>query len=224
MSPGTVTGVTTVPPRALPGLLRNRPDPAGLRQAEGDGAEPEGLFCAAAFAGPGLAVLAGVWAESAPVDGRTVVLAQIGDPTELRARLGDAVHGAPVGLGLARTGWAGARASCIDALQAHDLAVRRGVDASFGADWVAATMLAARDRLAEIWTAGELVAGDSTHLADAVRAFAQNRLSVVAAARSLHVHPNTVIYRLERWQQLTGWDARGYPGLAMSMACLEASA
>ena len=214
--------VTDAPPRVLPGLLRGSPDPAQLAAAEHCGADPEGTFCAAVVSGPVRTALAGTWAEIAQLDRHTLVLAQVADAAVLRAQLGIA-PGTPVGLGLARRGWAGAQTSCVDALQAHDLAVRRGADVSFGDDWIAATLLAARERLSDTWEAGERVAHSSAHIADAVRAFAGNGLSVVAAARALHVHPNTVIYRLDRWQRLTGWDARSYPGLAMSMACLEAA-
>ena len=213
--------VTGARPHVLPGLLRGAPDPALLTAAEGRGADPAGAFCAAVVTGTAQPALDS-WVEVAQLDRRTIVLAQVPDAATLRKRLG-APTGAPVGLGLVRDGWGGAQASCVDALQAHELAVRRGADASFGEDWVAATLLAARERLADTWAAGERVAGSSAHIADAVRAFARNGLSVVAAARALHVHPNTVIYRLERWERLTGWDARSYPGLAMSMACLEAA-
>jgi sugar diacid utilization regulator len=192
-----------------------------LAAAEGFGADPDGAFCAAVVTGAVQPALDG-WAEVAQLDRRTIVLAQVPDAAVLRKRLG-AAAGAPVGLGLVRRGWAGAQASCVDAVQAHELAVRRGADATFAEDWVAATLLAARERLAATWADGERVAVSSAHIADAVRAFAGNGLSVVAAARALHVHPNTVIYRLDRWERLTGWDARSYPGLAMSMACLEAA-
>ncbi|MFN2539293.1 MAG: helix-turn-helix domain-containing protein [Mycobacteriales bacterium] len=213
--------VADAPPRVLPGLLRGEPDPVQLALAERRGADPNGTFCAAVLPGAADPRWTDSWAECAQLDGRTILLAQVADPATLRARLGAAAG--PIGLGLARVAWAGAQASCVDALQAHELADRRGVDASFGDDWVAATLLAARDRLADTCAQGEQVAARSAHLADAVRAFAANGLSVVAAARALHVHPNTVIYRLDRWQRLTGWDARSYPGLAKSMACLEAA-
>jgi len=36
----------------------------------------------------------------------------------------------------------------------------------------------------------------------------------------MHLHPNTVKYRLERWRQLTGWDARTWDGLSASMLAL----
>lgn len=48
----------------------------------------------------------------------------------------------------------------------------------------------------------------TSHLMDAVRAFARSGFSVSAAARDIHLHANSVTYRLDRWQHLTGWDAR----------------
>jgi DNA-binding PucR family transcriptional regulator len=45
-------------------------------------------------------------------------------------------------------------------------------------------------------------------------------LSATAAARSLHVHPNTLTYRLDRWHRLTGWDPRTFDGLERSMLVL----
>jgi DNA-binding PucR family transcriptional regulator len=75
--------------------------------------------------------------------------------------------------------------------------------------------------VAEVTGKGQVVAAQAGHLADAVEAFADHGLSVVAAARALHVHPNTVIYRLGRWQTLTGWDPRTFRGLALSIASLR---
>ncbi|WP_411742559.1 helix-turn-helix domain-containing protein [Rhodococcus sp. IEGM 1318] len=56
---------------------------------------------------------------------------------------------------------------------------------------------------------------------DAVRAFARSGFSVSAAARDIHLHANSVTYRLDRWQHLTGWDARTLDGLMKSIVRLE---
>jgi DNA-binding PucR family transcriptional regulator len=88
-------------------------------------------------------------------------------------------------------------------------------------DWVLSTLVGERVRLAEVAALGQAVAGQAGHLAAAIEAFADHGLSVVAAARALHVHPNTVIYRLDRWRTLTGWDPRTFPGLALSIASLR---
>ena len=60
-------------------------------------------------------------------------------------------------------------------------------------------------------------------LADSVRAFADSGFSLTGAARALHVHPNTLAYRLDRWERLTGWNPRTWEGLEKSMVCLELS-
>ena len=65
------------------------------------------------------------------------------------------------------------------------------------------------------------MAEEHSHLMDAVRAFARSGFSVSAAARDIHLHANSVTYRLDRWQHLTGWDARTLDGLMKSMVSLE---
>jgi hypothetical protein len=218
-----VSALVGAVPSVLPELLAGPVRAATLGAAERAGADPDGLFCAAAVTGPAAALLdSGPWSELITRGETLVVLAQVSDVGVLARLVAPLAGGNPVGFGLVRQGWTGARESCLDALDAHELAVRRRADARFADEWVAATLFAARERLHATWEKGEAVAVRSAHLADAVRAFADNGLSVVAASRALHIHPNTVIYRLERWEQLTGWDARSYPGLVMSMTCLEA--
>jgi DNA-binding PucR family transcriptional regulator len=90
-----------------------------------------------------------------------------------------------------------------------------------GGDWLLSTLVGERVRMADVVGQGQAVAGQAAHLAAAIEAFADNGLSVVAAARALHVHPNTVIYRLDRWRTLTGWDPRTFHGLALSIASLR---
>jgi DNA-binding PucR family transcriptional regulator len=79
---------------------------------------------------------------------------------------------------------------------------------------------AERERLEDLWAAVEEVAVRRPFLAASVRAFARARFSATTAARSLHVHPNTLAYRLDRWHQLTGWDPRTFDGLQNSMLVL----
>lgn len=205
-------------PDLLTGLLTGQVSNTTLRAAEGAGANPDGSFRAAVCQPLRPLRLTG-WYEAVPRQGSLLILAQ---ETNLAAALAPSVADGPLGLGLTRSGWSGARDSCLDALDAYRLAQRRGGTVAFESEWVAATLLAGRDRLGAAWGRGADVALRHEHLADAVRAFAAEGLSVVAASRVLHIHPNTVIYRLERWQRLTGWDARSYPGIAQSMACLEA--
>jgi hypothetical protein len=205
-------------PDLLTGLLAGQVSDPMLRAAESAGADPAVAFCAAVCQPVRPLHLPG-WHAVISRESSVLVLAQEPD---LAAALAPFVAGGPMGLGLPRIGWSGARDTCRDALDAHRLALRRGGLVSFRSEWVAATLLAGRERLRAAWATGADVALRHEHLADAVRAFAAEGLSVVAASRVLHIHPNTVIYRLERWAQLTGWDARSYPGLVQSMACLEA--
>ena len=78
-----------------------------------------------------------------------------------------------------------------------------------------------QDELLPLLQAGASVAEEHSHLMDAVRAFARSGFSVSAAARDIHLHANSVTYRLDRWQHLTGWDARTLDGLMKSMVSLE---
>jgi len=58
-------------------------------------------------------------------------------------------------------------------------------------------------------------------LAEAVHAFVKHGYSVTAGARVLHLHPNTVKYRLDRWRELTGWDPWAPDGLTKSLLSLR---
>ena len=178
------------------------------------GADPDGSFCAAVSSSP-VGALPGIgWSASLVSGPLTWVLAQVEDS----AALASAVP-APAGVGVVRSGWDGARQTLIDARLA--LGVCRDEVATFEDAWVLATLFGSRERLTEVCASGRDVAQRSRHLAEAVQAFADHRLSVVGAARALQVHPNTVIYRLERWRGLTGWDPRTFGGLAASVACLQ---
>ena len=199
--------------RVLRALLRDEPWDELVASS---GADPDGPFCAAVsrvVAGPPWGV-GTPWSATVVAGAATWVLAQVHDADQL-ARIAPA----PAGIGSVRRGWAGAQQSLVDARLA--LGVCRGGTATFGEEWVLASVFGSRDRLTDVCASGEAVARQSSHLADAVQAFADHRLSVVGAARALQVHPNTVIYRLERWRGLTGWDPRTFGGLAASVACLR---
>jgi DNA-binding PucR family transcriptional regulator len=109
----------------------------------------------------------------------------------------------------------------VDAERALSLAVRTSGAVDFHDRWLDATLFAHRHRLAPLLRTETDVAGSHPHLASAVRAYAGQGFSVSAAARSLHLHPNTVSYRLERWRQLTGWDPRTVDGLTRSLLSLR---
>jgi hypothetical protein len=127
----------------------------------------------------------------------------------------------PVGVGLRRRGLAGAAASIVDAERTLALAVRAGGAVDFQNEWLFATLLTHRQHLAPLLQADQGLDGLPTHLVAAVRAYAEHGFSVSAAARALGVHPNTVAYRLDRWQQLTGWTPRTLDGLMKSLLSLR---
>lgn len=123
---------------------------------------------------------------------------------------------APIGVGLPRPGLPGAAATIVDAQQVLPLA-RGGAVVHFRDEWLPATLLPQADRLAAVLASVRAPAAEHPDLADTVRHFADHGMSLAATGRALHVHPNTVKYRLDRWQELTGWDARTWDGLSRSM-------
>ena len=65
--------------------------------------------------------------------------------------------------------------------------------------------------------------GDAEHEAavETIRAFAEADLNVAKAAEAMHVHPNTVRYRLQQIAAKTGHDPRTFSGLVDLLCVLE---
>lgn len=126
-----------------------------------------------------------------------------------------------IGVGMSRVGLAGAANSITDAERALALAASSCAVVRFADDWFAATLAAHRDDLAALLEAGAAIAAEHPHLAEAVLAFARSGFSISAAAREIHLHANSLAYRLDRWAQLTGWDPRSLDGLMKSLMCLK---
>lgn len=196
------------------------PEPAQVLLAllEGHDAplDPAATYCAAVTRELSRRPTADTWLAVAEHDGLHWLLAEVDDAGPLLRGLGDGA----VAVGLPRRGAAGARRSLEDARQVLPLAERAKAPVQYADAFVPATLLTAAADLEAACALAQEVARRSPHLADAVRGFAEHGLSVVGASRALQVHANTVIYRLERWQQLTGWDARTYDGLSRSVAAL----
>ena len=152
--------------------------------------------------------------------GRTLTVTVQGVPVEsVLDLLGER---AIAGAGLPRAGLAGATESLTDAERALALAERRGEVVHFDQDWLLATLLPQASRLTPL--TANAAAQDHPHLAEAVRAYAGHHFSITASAEALHVHANTVKYRLTRWQELTGWDPRTLDGLMRSLISMAALA
>ena len=195
------------------------------------GLDPQGCFVAltspaAGVDGDGLSVLRTA-VESLPgtaisVRSRTsvVVVAQGGDPSALAATLTALRPDATFAMGLPRRSLAGAAQSLRDAQRV--LAVSRGAAGirRFEDHWLPAVLLEHSADLRALVDARMQTILANSRLAEAVLAFAGEDLSATAAAAHLGLHPNTIMYRLARWQELTGWDPRTFGGLSISLlAC-----
>lgn len=150
-----------------------------------------------------------------------IVLAQGAGETrilECIAKLGGT--GLRIGAGLERAGLAGAESSIVDAERALQLAPEAGGARRFEDVWLRASLLGSRERLLPLLDDALATAEEHPALADAVLAFAKSEHSLSAAGDRLHLHANTVAYRLNRWQELTGLDARSFEGMLRSMLAI----
>ena len=71
---------------------------------------------------------------------------------------------------------------------------------------------------------GRLSAYEDKHRSGYLRTFAvylRENGSLQRAARQLHVHPNTVTYRLSRVEEITGLDMGRYQDRLMAQVALE---
>jgi hypothetical protein len=150
-----------------------------------------------------------------------VVVCQGGiDPSGAIAAARVVFPAAAIGVGATRPGLRGARASLEDAERTLGVTYD-GQVATFDEMWLWATLGGVAPRLEPLLRPGTELARSHPHLAEAVRAFAAAGFSATQAARDLSLHANTVTYRLDRWEALTGWDPRSFTGLARSLASLQ---
>ncbi|WP_063695857.1 PucR family transcriptional regulator [Amycolatopsis orientalis] len=152
-----------------------------------------------------------------------IVLAQGIEAERVLARL-ERLAGpdARLGVGLVRDGLVGAEMSIADADQA--LAFGTGGVVRFEDVWLPASLTGSQDRLVPLFARAREVARDNPSLAEAVLAFCRHGFTLAGAAAELHVHANTVGYRLARWQELSGLDPRSFPGLVRSVLSLDLQA
>ncbi|MFF7753794.1 helix-turn-helix domain-containing protein [Streptomyces sp. NPDC007971] len=153
-------------------------------------------------------------------DGQLVLIGQHTEASAVEAALTEA-GAAVVGAGLCREGVAGARHSLADARRALRAArLRPGVH-RYADVWLSALAEESAADTRPLFEDAIAAARTHPHLADAVRAFADHGFSVAAAARAVHLHANTLTYRLDRWRELTGLDCRDYMGLVTSRTAVE---
>lgn len=218
--------------RFFEALLAGTADKDDLRgTAIALGFDPEAEFRALAIALSGTAVTAEAVAPQlsssarrrhAVTRGSTVLaLDQNVETEDVLGAIVQATGGAPVAVGTRRRGLTGAALSLTDAERTLPLAERAGGVVDFDHQWHAATVLASGHRLSDVLAKGIERARQSPDLAATVIAYADNGFSKSAAAKALHLHPNTVAYRLARWAQLTGWNPEQREGLLKTLAALE---
>lgn len=158
--------------------------------------------------------------QAIPHGPRLVVVSQAHDQDAIEAALTDRFPASVIGVGLARTGLPGAHLSVGDAELAADAADAAGVH-TFAETWPWAVLARERERLEPLLATARDVAAEQESFATTVELFGASGFSITATARKLHIHPNTVSYRLDRWQELTGWNPRHFAGLLHSMAALN---
>lgn len=124
------------------------------------------------------------------------------------------------GIGLRRPGLTGASQSLGDARLAFNCTSSTRPVRAFEHDWHEAVLLAERGRITALLAAAVQVVQSNPHLAETVLAFAAADMSIAATAQAVHLHANSVTYRLDRWSRLTGLEARTFEGLSHSVvAC-----
>ncbi|WP_280437707.1 PucR family transcriptional regulator [Nocardia carnea] len=123
-----------------------------------------------------------------------------------------------VGVGSGHPGVAGAARSLRQAQLALSATSARNAVSRFGVDWLIDCVMSLADLLDhDVYHAAE-IADVHPALRETVVAFAEADMSITHCARSSHLHANTVVYRLGRWRELTGWDPRTFSGLTRSVA------
>lgn len=153
-------------------------------------------------------------------EGRYEMIAQAGEPESLVTQVTDRLSGGRLGIGLSRRGLAGAASSLADARIALDGTSPKRPTVRFAEHWLESIALAEGERIRVLTQPAVDVARSRPHLAETVLAFAASNMSIASTAQAVHLHANSVTYRLDRWGSLTGMDPRTFDGLARSViAC-----
>lgn len=147
---------------------------------------------------------------------RTVVISQGASRVALVALANDQLRSG-AGFGHVRQGVKGAALSLSDALLALHARPTVGNAVILEADWLEATLLSRAEHLSPLLGDAVAVAAKNPRLGEALLAMSRHGMSLSGTASSLHIHVNTVKYRLTRWTELTGLDPRSFDGLALSV-------
>ncbi|MFF4353141.1 CdaR family transcriptional regulator [Streptomyces sp. NPDC001530] len=133
--------------------------------------------------------------------------AGIGEPATSVGGLHDSYQDACDGLRLGARLTGGSSVHVITDLRVHQL--------------LAAVGQPARNRLLELTTADLRAQTDWPALRDTITAWCENGFNLVRASAALHIHRNTVIYRMNKIEQITGRPLREHrTTMALYLACL----
>jgi sugar diacid utilization regulator len=146
-----------------------------------------------------------------------VILSQRNKVPALTAAIRRVRPDSSLAIGLRRPAIGGAAASLRDSQRVLATIEQARSVSRFEDHWLHAILLASADELSSLVESKLSVVRTNPHLVEAVRAFAEHDLSATGAARAMDLHPNTTMYRLARWQNLTGWDPRTFRGLTLSL-------
>jgi carbohydrate diacid regulator len=79
----------------------------------------------------------------------------------------------------------------------------------------------ARSRLLDLTAAGLRAQSDWPVLRDTITAWCESGFNLVRASAALHIHRNTVVYRMNKIEQITGRSLRDHrTTMALNLACL----
>lgn len=152
------------------------------------------------------------------VDGVYLAVTQQSEPEKVQREISSYLTAGRFGVGAARRGISGARMSLTDAELALRATRANRPVVHFGSDWMESLILGEAPRLLELLQAPIETARAHSHLATTVLAFADADMSVARTAAAVHLHANSVTYRLDRWHALSGLNPRSFMGLAYSVS------
>lgn len=144
-----------------------------------------------------------------------MIVADRASAEAVRRFVDEELQGGRIGIGVLRPGLAGASESLEDARLVLNATAPGRTTREF-AEGGSSLRLAHSRRLGPLLDGAIQVAREQPHLADAVEASYLSSMSLTDAAARLHLHANSVTYRLARWRELTGLDPRSVPTLVQS--------
>ncbi|MER5427794.1 sugar diacid recognition domain-containing protein [Streptomyces sp. NPDC002588] len=131
----------------------------------------------------------------------------IGEPATSVSGLHDSYQDACDALRLGARPEGGSPVHLIDDLRVHQV--------------LASASQSARGRLLDVTAAGLRTQPDWPALRDTITAWCENGFNLVRASSALHIHRNTVLYRMNKIEQITGRPLRDHRAtMALYLACL----